>query len=90
MNVGKIFEAGLSVMKVLIVGFLFIQCGEKKHSPEENVVSIIPRPVQLQKSNGYFTIDPETTIHIVGEEANTVGVYLAEMISASSSFDLSL
>src|SRR5690606_1949945 len=53
--------------------------------------AIIPLPLKVEAKGGSFIINTETTIESIGDDdIKEVARYLKEMISAASTFDLSV
>lgn len=59
----------------------------EKASNMSDVVSIIPKPNHIEKLDGDFLIDRQTTI-LVDEAAHPVGVYLADMLKPAMGYAL--
>jgi len=79
------------IFNLLIMGMLLLQCTTGKKESMKGSLTIIPKPALIQPGEGYFSIDENTTLHLNGEgETMPVGKYLAELISASSSFDMAV
>ncbi len=76
---------------LILISFLLMQCSKKNDDSVKGTLAIIPNPVTWKAGEGYFTIDKHTTLYVKGtEEARQVGKYLATIISAASSFDITI
>ncbi len=57
------------------------------YSVKAEGASIIPAPVKVELTEGVFTLTPDTVI-IVTAETDSVGQYLAQLLSSATGFDL--
>lgn len=77
---------------ILAAIILLSSCGGGEKKKEADFISVdslylIPKPVLLEKREGYFTIDSQTALHYP-VELNNEGEYLSDLIEASSQFSL--
>jgi hexosaminidase len=83
-------SARMQFFALLTIAVALTSCAEKKHGEEVSPIAIIPQPAGLKQGAGYFTIDDKTLLQVEGEgDAVQVGIYLADLISSSSTFQLS-
>lgn len=92
----KILAIGFSGFLVSITGCaggFFEASSEAKHSQE---LSIIPRPVELSKESGSFTLAGSSKIYVQGkssgetDEIYKIGQYLKDKLSPSTGFALDI
>ncbi|HYG18860.1 MAG TPA: family 20 glycosylhydrolase [Ohtaekwangia sp.] len=81
-----VFAHGLYILAgVILLG----SCRKEMVVPDVDAIAVIPAPDKHTIKEGTFVIDSETTIEIIGDyEVKKVALYLKEMISAVSTFDL--
>ena len=77
----------------LLIAFsiLFIQISSSAKTPSDlSKGSIIPKPVSITATGGYFTLKSGTDIYIHGEseELRQIGQYLADRLKISTGFDI--
>jgi hypothetical protein len=67
---------------------LLSQCKEKESQPGS--LSIIPYPVTLTKGDGSFTVNKDTRIVSTDSISRSAATFIAEILSASSQFNLTI
>ncbi len=76
-------------MYVFVSSALMVQCAKKQAINEEQYLAVIPQPSQIEQNEEIFTIDENTSLYVIGDEVNVPSaMYLADLISLSSTFDI--
>ncbi|HYF69272.1 MAG TPA: family 20 glycosylhydrolase [Ohtaekwangia sp.] len=85
-------KISLSVLLAASVSIVMLtSCNSEKTISNNNEVAIIPLPLKVEAKGGSFMINAETMIESIGDDhIKEVARYLKEMISAASTFELSV
>ena len=82
-------KQNLALTALLITGMLLIQVSAPAKTPSDlSKESIIPKPVSITATGGYFEFKPGTRIYVQGEsgEIRQIGQYLADRLKLSTGF----
>jgi hexosaminidase len=80
-----------AITAVLLFTMLFIQVTSSAKTPSDlSKTDLIPRPVSIIATGGYFSLKTGTAIYINGEapELKQIGQYLADKLKLSTGFDI--
>lgn len=81
----------VSALFVLVSIFILSSCKQETPVSATSQIAIIPQPVKTETKNGSFVIDSETILEAVGsDDVRKVALYLEDMVSAASTFDLKI
>jgi hexosaminidase len=79
------------ITALLVLSMLYIQVpGEGKTSSDLKKAGIIPQPVSVTSTGGYFSLKSATAIYVKGDspEVKLIGQYLADKLKLSTGFNI--
>ena len=76
-----------TLVSVLIAGIVCMGHGAEGFTKEENLTTVIPRPVKIELHEGAFTIGSETKI-LVSADTHLEGEYLAGLLRPATGWNL--
>lgn len=84
-------KQNFAITALLVISMLYIQVSSSAKTPSDlSKADLIPKPVSLTATGGYFSLKAGTDIYIQGEskELRQIGQYLADKLKISTGFGI--